>query len=165
MESHDKQSRTRLTREHSDACPVLTIWQAYCTRPRTPREQGTAREEKEGEVYRLVEALALGSVGKSTQKNYSAKWSTWVKERKAQGKAPRLHTFDDPDEALTGLLEFMAFRCFVQNNQQPTVRGYFAPIIFFHKMFAGWELPTSHCMIVAAGKRADRAHTRQKGKH
>ena len=28
------------------------------------------------EVARLVETLALGSVGKSTQKNYLAKWNT-----------------------------------------------------------------------------------------
>ena len=35
---------------------------------------------------RLVETLALASVGKSTQKLYLAKWNTWVAERGAQGK-------------------------------------------------------------------------------
>ena len=28
----------------------------------------------------------------------------------------------------------------------------------FHKMIAGWELPMSHCMLVAVGKGIDRAH-------
>ena len=66
------------------------------------------------EVARLVETLALCSVGKTTQKNYFAKWNTWRKERKTQGKGPWLHTVDDPDEALTELLEFMTSRSFVQ---------------------------------------------------
>ena len=35
----------------------------------------------------MVEPLALGSVGKSTQKNFSAKWNTWVKERSAGKRA------------------------------------------------------------------------------
>ena len=81
-----------------------------------------------------------------------------MKERKTQGKGPWLHTVDDPNEALTELLEFMTSRCFVHNNQQSIVRGYLAAINFFHKMFAGWELPLSHCMIVAVGKGIDRAH-------
>ena len=36
----------------------------------------------------MVEMLALGSVGKSNQKNYLAKRNTWVKERNAQGEGP-----------------------------------------------------------------------------
>ena len=51
----------------------------------------------------MVETPALGSVGKIYQENYSEKWNTWVKERKAQGKGPWLHTVDDPNEALTEL--------------------------------------------------------------
>ena len=101
----------------------------------------------------MVETLALGSVGKSTQKNYLTKWNTWVKERKAQGKGPWLHTLDDSDEAMSALLEFIASRCFVHNNQQSTARGYLAAINFLHNMLAGQELPTSHRMIVAVGKR------------
>ena len=31
------------------------------------------------EVARRAEMLPLGSLGKSTQKNYCAKWNTWVK--------------------------------------------------------------------------------------
>ena len=50
----------------------------------------------------------------------------------------------------------MASRCFVHNNQQSTVRGYLAAINVIHKMFAGCELPTSHCMILAVGKGTDR---------
>ena len=37
----------------------------------------------------------------------------------------------------------MACWCFVLNNQQSTVRGYLAATIYFHNMYAGWELPTS----------------------
>ena len=52
----------------------------------------------------------------------------------------------------------MTSRCFVHNNQQSTVRGYIAAINFFHEMLAGWELPLSHCMIIAMGTGIDRAH-------
>ena len=110
------------------------------------------------DVARLVESLALGSVGESTQKSYLGKWNNWVKERRSQGKVPWLHTLTDPDQVVREVLEFMARRCFVHNNQQSTVRGYLAAIKYFHKMYAGWELPTSHCMITAVGKGIDRAH-------
>ena len=40
---------------------------------------GDNRGGNKEEVARLVETLALGSVGKSTQKNYIAKWNTRVK--------------------------------------------------------------------------------------
>ena len=103
-----------------------------------------------------METLALGSVGQCTHKNYLAKWNTWLKERKTQGKGPWLNALDNPDEVLNDLLEFMASRCFVHNNQQSTVRGYLAAINLFHKMFAECELPTSHCMAV--GKEIARAH-------
>ena len=33
-----------------------------------------------------------------------------------------------------------------------------AAIKYFHTMYAGWELPTSHCTITAVGKGIDRAH-------
>ena len=78
---------------------------------------------------------------------------------KAQGKGPWLqHNLDNPNQVLYELMEFMACRCYVHNNQQSTVRGYLAAIKLFHKMYAGWELPTSHCMIVAVGKGVERAH-------
>ena len=54
-----------------------------------------------------------------------------MNERKEQGEGPSLHTVDDPNEALTELLEFRTSRCFVHNNQQSTVRGYIAAIGFF----------------------------------
>ena len=54
-------------------------------------------------------------------------------------------------------MELIACRCYVHNNQQSTVRGYLAAIKFFHKMYAGWDLPTSHRMIVAVEKGIDRA--------
>ena len=73
---------------------------------------------------RLLETLALGSVGKSTQKTYPVKWNTWVEEIQAQGEEPWLHTFADPKKVLSDLLGFMASRCFVHNNQRSTVRRY-----------------------------------------
>ena len=134
----------------------LNSWHAYCTRTLS-QEQGATKEEKE-EAARLVKTLELGPIAKSVRNNYLAKWNTWGKERKAQGKGPWLHTVNGPNEALTELLEFMKSRYFVHNNQQPTVRGCLAAISVFHKMFAGWELPASHCMLVAVGKGVDRAH-------
>ena len=50
----------------------------------------------------------------------------------------------------------MSYRCFVFKNQSQTVRGYLSAIKFFHKMYAGWELPTTHCMVLAVGKGIDR---------
>ena len=91
------------------------------------------------EVARLVETLALGSVGKSTLKNSLAKRNTWVKEGQARGIKPWLHTLADPKEVLSDLLGFLASRFFVHNNRQFTVRGFLAAINFFHKIFAGWE--------------------------
>ena len=135
----------------------FNIRHAYGT-PTNFAGTGDNKGGKKDEVARSVETLALGSVGQSTQKNYLAKWNTWVAERKAQSKGPWLYALDDPDSTLNDLLEFMASRCFVLNNQQSTVRGYLAAIIFFHKMFAGWELPTSHCAILAVGRGTDRAH-------
>ena len=43
---------------------------------------------EKGEAARLVETLALASVGKSIQKLYLAKWNTCVEERAAQSKEP-----------------------------------------------------------------------------
>ena len=30
--------------------------------------------------------------------------------------------------------------------------------MYFHRMFGGWELPTSYCKVTAVGKGIDRAH-------
>ena len=46
----------------------------------------------------------------------------------------------------------------MHNNQQPTVRGYLVAIKFFHKRYAGWDLPPLHCMIVAVRQGINRAH-------
>ena len=74
---------------------------------------------------------------------------------KKKGKGPWLNLLDS-SEVLTLLLEFMTCQLFSFNNQPFTVRGYLAAIKFFHKLYLGWELTTSHCMIVAAGKGIDR---------
>ena len=105
-----------------------------------------------------METFVLGSVGQITQKNNLAKWSTWVQERKAQGKGPWLNALDDPDEVLNDPLEILTSRCFVHNNQQSTVRGYLAAVNVVHNMFAGCELPTSHCTILAVRTGIYRAH-------
>ena len=154
MQLYDERNRRRLTRSHVDACPSSTLQHTYST---TTDPTGTAdiKEWEEEEVVRLVETLALGSAGKSTQKIYVAKWNTWVNERAAQGKGPWLHVLDDPDKALNERLALMATRCFVHNSQQSTVRRYLATSNFSHKMFAGWELPTSHCIIGAVGQGID----------
>ena len=91
---------------------------------RAPAGTGANKGGNNHEVARLVETLALGSVGKSTQKNYLAKWNTWVKDRQAQGQEPWLHTctLADPKEVLSDLLGFMASRCFAHNNRQHTVK-------------------------------------------
>ena len=109
------------------------------------------------EVARLIETLALGAVSESTKK-YLSKWKTWAKERARSSLGPWLLEADGVDSAVTALTRCMASRCFVHKNQSGTVRGYLAAIKHFHKMSAGWELPTSHCMIVAVGKGVDRAY-------
>ena len=97
--------------------------------------------------------------GKSTQKLYLAKWNSSLAEREAQSKEAWLqYNPDNPNQVLYELMEFMACRCFEHNNQQSAVRGYLAAIHFFHNMYAGWELPTSHYIKVAVGKGIDRAH-------
>ena len=78
---------------------------------------------------RPVEALALASVGKSTQKLYLANWNTWVAVRAAQGKDAWLQ-YIPVNPNLTG-------HCYAHNNQQSTVREYRAAINFFHKLYAG----------------------------
>jgi len=72
-----------------------------------------------------------------------------------KGRGPWLHVTDE-SLVIHLLLEFMAWRLFSFNNQQATVRGYLAAIKFYHKLYLGWDLPTSHCTIVAAGKGIER---------
>ena len=64
---------------------------------------------------------------------------TEAKERKAQGKAPWLHTVDDPIEVLTELLECMPSRWFVHNNQQWTARRYLSAIKFSPRCSQDWS--------------------------
>ena len=74
---------------------------------------------------------------------------------KNKGRGSCLNLLDKSEE-LSLLLEVMACRLFSFNNQQYTARGYLAAIKFFHKLYLGWELTTSHCMIAAAGKGIER---------
>ena len=107
------------------------------------------------EVALLVELLVRASVGGSTHKVYlGKKWNTWLEFMKKKGRGPWLNLLDK-SEVLTLLVEFMACRMFSLNNQQSTVRGYLAAIKFFHRLYLGWELTTSHCMIAAAEKGID----------
>lgn len=106
-------------------------------------------------VAQMVGSLVAASVAVSTRKLYDAKWSTWKSFMEKKGKEPWLHGLTE-SEVLVLLLEFMACRVYVFNNQQTTIRGYLAAIKFYHKRYQGWDLPTSHCLIVAAGKGVDR---------
>ena len=121
MESYDERRRTRLTRALVDVSPSSSLWHAYSTHTDLTGTGGN-KEWKKKTVARLVETLALRSVGKGTQKTYLAKWNTWVKEREAQGNGPWLDVLYDPDKALNALLEFKTYRCFVHNNQPWTGR-------------------------------------------
>lgn len=103
----------------------------------------------------MVDALVSASVGGSTHKVYAGKWTKWSEFMRMKGRGPWLHLTDEL-QVLNLLLEFMAWRLFSFSNQQSTVRGYLAAIEFYHKLYLGWELPTNHCTIVAAGKGTDR---------
>ena len=95
------------------------------------------------EVALLVESLVRASVGGSTYKVYLGKWNTSIEFMKKKGRGPWLNLLDK-SEVLTLLLEFKTCRPFSFNNQQSTVRGYLAAIKFFHKLYLGGELTTSH---------------------
>lgn len=71
---------------------------------------------------------------------------------------PWLQEEDGEENAVRELTVFMASRCLAYKNQSSTIRGYLAAIKYFHKLYVGWELPTSHFRIAAVGKAIDRAH-------
>ena len=74
---------------------------------------------EKGEAPRLMETLTLTSVGKRSQELYLAKSNTWVGERLALGKAQWLqHNPGNPNEVTYALMEFMACRCYLHNDQQ-----------------------------------------------
>ena len=54
-------------------------------------------------------------------------------------------------------MEFMAYRCYVHNNQQSTGRKYLAAIMFFPQDVCRVRTSHTHCMIVAVGKGINRA--------
>ena len=66
---------------------------------RQPRQAGTHAGEGENadEVGKLVETLALASVGGSTQKVYWSKWQSWCRMRAIEGKSPWLAEKDGID--------------------------------------------------------------------
>ena len=101
------------------------------------------------EVVLLVESLVRASIGGSTHKVYLGKWKKWLEILRKKGRRPWLNLLDK-SEVLTILLEFIVCRLFSVNKQQSTVRRYLAAITFFHKLYLGWELITSHYMIAAA---------------
>ena len=94
------------------------------------------------------------SVGGSTHKVYLGKWNTWIEFVKKKARGPWLNLLGK-SEVLTLLLKSMACQLFSFTNQRPTVRAYLAAIKFSHKLYLGWGLTTSHCMITAAGKGID----------
>ena len=101
------------------------------------------------------------SVGASRHKVYLGKWNTWLEFMKKKGRGSWLNLLDK-SEVLTLLLEIHGLSTvFIFDNQQSTVRGYLAAITFFHKLYLGWELTTSHYMIAAAGKGTDSGDVRK----
>ena len=107
------------------------------------------------EVALLVQSLVRASVEGNTYKVYLGKWNTRLKFMKKRGRGRWLNLLDK-SEVLTLLLEFIACRLFSFNDQQSTVRGYLAAIKFFHKLYLGWEMTTSLCLIAPAGQAMDR---------
>ena len=101
-----------------------------------------------------------GSLNASTKKDYSSKWGTWTAERARANLGPWLREADGVDSAVRELTIFMASRCLSYKNQSQTVKGYLAAINYFHKLYAGWELPTSHFRVAAVAKAIDRLHAR-----
>ena len=120
----------------------------------TGTQDGHGKDE--AEVARLTDVLATGAIGDSTRKEYNGRFRTFATFRAARGKGPWLLEKDGVEEAVRELTTFMSYRCFVFKNQSQTVRGYLSAIKFFHKMYAGWELHTTHCMVLAVGKGIDR---------
>ena len=121
-------------------------------------EHGLQGTSEEGE--RLVDVLVHGSLNASTKKEYGSKWATWTTERAKANLGPWLHEADGVDSAVRELTVFMASRCMSYKNQSQTVKGYLAAIKYFHKLYAGWELPTSHFRVAAVTKAIDRLHAR-----
>ena len=80
------------------------------------------------------------------------RFRTFATFRAARGKESWLLEKDEVREAVRELTTFMPYRCFVCKNPSQTVREYVSAIKFFHKMYAGWERPTTHCEILAVGK-------------
>lgn len=85
-------------------------------------------------------------------------WNTWKEARAGAGSGPWLSESDGVESAVRELSVFIACRCFGHKNQSQTIRGYLSAIKYFHKMHAGWELPTSHFQILAMLKTIDRVH-------
>jgi len=85
-------------------------------------------------------------------------WNTWKEARAGAGSSPWLRESDGVESAVRELSVFMACRCFGHKNQSQTIRGYLSAVKYFHKMHAGWELPTSHFQILAMLKTIDRVH-------
>lgn len=121
-------------------------------------KDGPAKDE--GAINRLLGCLAWASVGKSTHKQHQSCWQAWKKARLESGKEPLLLGSKGAGDAVKALVEFMTMRCFVHRNQSQTVRGCMAAIKYFHNMYAEWDLPTTHFMVVAVGKGIDRAHAK-----
>ena len=88
-----------------------------------PRQAGTHAGEggNADEVDRLVETLALASVGGSTQKVYRYKWQTWCRLRAIENTSSWLAEKDGVDAAVKVLTNFVALRCFAFKNQSQTI--------------------------------------------
>ena len=125
-----------------------------------PKHAGTqeGQGKDETEVARRIYVLATGVTVDRTRKEYNSRLRTFANIRAARGKEPLLLEKDGAEEAVRELTTFMPYRCLVYTgkNQSQTEREYLWATTFFHKMYAGWELPTRHCTILAMEKGFDR---------
>ena len=88
----------------------------------TPTDVAGTGDNKGGmkdDVARLVETLSLGSVGLSTQTNYlpGSKVEHLGKREKSAGQRATVECSGRSRSRLNDLLEFMAPRCSMHNNQ------------------------------------------------
>ena len=115
----------------------------------TVTQDGHGKDE--AEVARLTDVLTTGTIGDSTRKEYNGRFKTFATFRAAGGKGLWLLEKDGVEEAVRELTTFMAYRRFVCKNQSQTVRAYLSTTKFLHKMYAGWEFLTTHCMVLGSG--------------
>lgn len=104
------------------------------------------------EVATWMESLVCASIGGSTHKVYAGKWSNWLEftERNRAVGAPDGRVGGAQSVARIHGLPPILFEQSTVHCQWVLGRN-----TFYHKLYLGWDLPTSHCVLVATAQRAD----------